>query len=154
MASTLSTKALEIALTQEGNHENPKGSNWGHPVQDYLASVGINFPAAWCAAFCHWCFDQAAKELGVKNPIYKTGGVIAQLMHSKKYLAKPPQAGDLGIMEFSGGKGHMFFVVDANPKIGTITTLEGNSNDDGSREGWEVVKRTRRIDTIHAFLRF
>ena len=151
---TLASKALEIALTQEGNHEEPKGSNSGPMVNQYLASVGLGPGYSWCMAFVYWCFNQAAQEMGVKNPLKKTGGVIAQLMASKKYLAKPPKPGDVGIMEFGGGKGHTFIVVDYDPKTGYISTIEGNTDDSGGREGWEVARRRRRVDSIHAFLRF
>lgn len=57
---TLQQQALKIAITQLGQHENPLGSNWGKPVQDYLKAVGIGFPASWCMAFVYWCFEQAA----------------------------------------------------------------------------------------------
>jgi len=47
----LSSKALEVAKTQLGVEESPRGSNWGFSVQVYLKSVGITFPASWCMAF-------------------------------------------------------------------------------------------------------
>lgn len=77
-AKTLKSTAWQIAASQLGSAEVPKGSNWGPAVEKYLKSVGINFPAAWCMAFVYWCTDQAAKEMGVPNPLIKTGGVMAQ----------------------------------------------------------------------------
>ena len=66
MSSKLSLVALEIAITQIGNKEVPKGSNWGHPVQDYLARVGVDFPASWCMAFVYWSFDEASLRIQVQ----------------------------------------------------------------------------------------
>lgn len=74
--SQLSDKALQIAITQIGNEEIPRGSNWGEHVQKYLHSVGIDFPASWCMSFVYWCFKEAANEIGTITPLIKTGGVL------------------------------------------------------------------------------
>ena len=68
----LQQQALKVAISQLGQHENPLGSNWGKPVQDYLKSVNISFPASWCMAFVYWCFEQT----GQSNPLVRTGGVL------------------------------------------------------------------------------
>jgi len=39
-------KHIEIAITQIGVEENPRGSNWGKDIKKYLNSVGIDFPAS------------------------------------------------------------------------------------------------------------
>ena len=57
---SLGKQAVSVAIKQVGAKENPLGSNWGKPIQDYLKSVGINFPASWCMAFVYWCFEQIA----------------------------------------------------------------------------------------------
>ena len=100
----LGKQALKTAVTQIGKTENPLGSNWGVPVKDYLASVGINFPASWCMAFVYWCFEQVANK---QNPLIKTGGVLnAWNTADKKYKIKEPQPGDIFIMDFGKGLGH------------------------------------------------
>jgi len=42
---------INQSLLYLGTVEKPKGSNWGKEVQEMLKSVGINFPAPWCAAY-------------------------------------------------------------------------------------------------------
>jgi surface antigen len=148
----ISIKALGVAETQIGKHEDPKGSNWGHPVQDYLLSVGITFPAAWCMAFVYWCFKQVGNDQSYRNPLYKTGGVMVQWSVSAKYRVKDPQPGDVFIMSFDGGKGHTGFVESVSKD--TITTVEGNTDGDGGREGWIVARRTRKRSSILGYLRF
>ena len=69
---------IKIAQSQIGLQEIPKGSNWGEHVKKYLNSVGITFPASWCMAFVYWCYRESARELGQINPLFKTGGVLAQ----------------------------------------------------------------------------
>ncbi len=149
--------ALENAITQIGQQENPKGSNWGHPVQDYLASVGIGFPASWCMAFLYWCFDHAANSLGQENPLFKTGGVLAQWNNRKEnrlaldYHDLEP--GDIFIMDYGRGLGHTGIIETIDGE--NLHTIEGNTNDTGSREGIEVCRKIRLRSKINkGYLRF
>lgn len=152
--TSISKVALQIAQSQLGIKEIPLGSNAGPDVEKYLKRVGLGKGYPWCMAFAYWCVDEAAKKLVVPNPLLKTGGVIAQLNAQKAKVVKVPQAGDLFIIEFSGGNGHIGFVLEV--KGDRILTIEGNSNDDGSREGYEVCHKPngRLISSIHAFIRF
>lgn len=152
----LREKALEIAISQIGNEEHPRGSNWGEPVKTYLKSVSITFPAAWCMAFVYWCFNEAAKHYMIANPMHKTGGVLAQYKYRKAYAISAPHLpapGDVFIMDYGGGLGHTGIVEKVNSD-GTLNTIEGNTNDTGSREGYEVCRKIRPIGKIKAFLRF
>jgi hypothetical protein len=151
-------KPLNFAIAEIGKQEIPKGSNWGPDVQKYLKSVGINFPASWCMAFVYWCFEEWENITGIPNPLIKTGGVLAewnQIPAKFKMPApfvNPPLPGDVFIMDFGKGLGHTGFVesVDAD---GTLHTIEGNTNDTGSREGFEVCRRTRHQSLMKGFIR-
>jgi CHAP domain len=149
------SKMLEVAQSQMGLQEIPKGSNWGKHVQKYLASVNIDFAASWCMAFVYWCANEAASQLAVKNPLIKTGGVLRQWNEiDPKYKVKgTPQPGDIFIMDFGKGMGHTGFVTKVYE--GRVETIEGNSNDDGSREGYEVCSKPngRPIGSIKGFIR-
>jgi len=146
-------KILQIAISQLGIQENPKGSNWGQDVAKYLSSVNINFPASWCMAFVYWCYRQASIELGQINPLFRTGGVLSQWNKTNtKFRRTQPQKGDIFIMDFGGGLGHTGMVLEV--KGDKIVTIEGNSNDEGSREGFEVCKRERSIKSIKGFIRY
>lgn len=143
-------KHLEIARGELGKAEVPNGSNWGPHVQKYLASVGITFPASWCMAFVYWCAKSAypnQDEGGLK----RTGGVLDQWNSRPALRVKTPQPGDIFIMDFGKGLGHTGIVEQV---LGDkILTIEGNTNDEGSREGYEVAKRTRNISSCKGFLR-
>jgi len=137
---------LQIAQSYIGKEEVPRGSNWGAFVQTCLASVGIAFPAAWCQAFVY----RVLKEGGVKS--HRTGGCLECWRNSpNKLLAKDATPenvlpGYQFIYDHGHGKGHTGFVESVLPK-GTMVTIEGNSNTDGSRDGYAVVRLKRR--TIH-----
>lgn len=155
--SILSDKAVEIAISQIGKEENPRGSNWGKtgdPVPQYLASVGIDFPAAWCMALMYWCFKGAAEALGVPNPLLKTGKVLAEWAGRPRNQVKVPAVGDLFVMDFGHELGHIGIIEKIDPD-GALHTIEGNTNTDGSREGYEVERKTRKQGgPIIGYLRF
>lgn len=150
-SSQLLKKVIEIAQSQIGLMEEPRGSNWGKHVKGYLNSVGLDFPAAWCAAFVYWCFEEACGELGRSNPAVKTAGVLDHWSRTKgkkisvgdasanPALVKP---GQVFIFSSGGGKGHTGLVESVIG--GFLVTIEGNTNEGGSREGIGVFRRNRR----------
>ncbi len=133
-------KHLEIAISQLGVEEAKGTPNWGKQVEQYLLSIGLKQAASWCMAFVFWC---AREAYGSSNKMVKTGGVLRQWqkVESKYKFVKDPQPGDIFIMDYGKGLGHTGFVesVEGN----TLHTIEGNTNDEGSREGYEVCRRTR-----------
>jgi peptidoglycan hydrolase-like protein with peptidoglycan-binding domain len=154
---TLLAKALEVAISQIGVREKPLGSNRGPQVDKYLKSVGLN-PAsghfAWCAAFVYWCYDQAATALGRANPVIKTAGVLDHWARAAQKginritttaaknnpsLVKP---GHIFIIDHGGTTGHTGMVERVSG--GKLVTIEGNTNDGGSREGIGVFRREAR----------
>jgi len=137
---------LDIAFSQLGVQEEPKGSNWGKDVKKYLNSVGINFPASWCMAFVYWCH----REAGL--PAIKTGGVMAAWNKGKQYRVIEPQPGDVFIMDYGKGLGHTGIIERVEGEI--LHTIEGNTNDTGSREGYEVCRKIRNVKKIKGYLRY
>lgn len=143
---------IQTAITQIGKEEVPRGSNWGTVDQpaviNYLKSVGITFPASWCMAFVYWCCKQAYPT----NPLVKTGGVMNQWNKiAPQFKHNTPLAGDIFIQDHGHGLGHTGFVESV---VGDeIFTIEGNTNDTGSREGYIVCRRVRKISSCIGFIR-
>ena len=149
---TLAETSLQVAQSQNGVTEKPKNSNAGPEVEIYLKSVGLGKGYAWCMAFVYWCVLQSSIKLNVVNPLKKTGGVLDQFNFCKKMIVKTPKPGYIFIMDFGHGVGHTGFVDKILPN-GQIQTIEGNTNDDGSREGYEVAIRIRKISQIAGFIK-
>ena len=150
-AHRLAQEALRIAGTQVGVREDPLGSNKGPMVNQYLASTGTPPGFFWCMAFVHWCFQQAATSLGVPNTFPRTAGCLvawqkaASFRITKQMAVADPTLvvpGSVFILDFGGGTGHTGFV-EASVG-GTLQTIEGNSNSDGSNNGIGVVRLNRR----------
>lgn len=141
-------KHIQQAVNQLGKEEVPRGSNWGYDVQKYLASVCINFPASWCAAFVYWC----VKSVYSDTKLPRTGGVLKMWNDApKSWKFTTPAVGDIFIMDFGKGLGHTGFVEKIEGD--TLHTIEGNTNDTGSREGYEVCRRIRKISACKGFIR-
>lgn len=150
---SLSATALKVAITQIGQEEKPQGSNWGIPVKTYLASVGINFPASWCMAFVYWCFNEAARQNKTGNTAIRTGGVLYAWNNApKERKSSKPSVGSVFIMDFGKGLGHTGFVEKFDSQY--IYTIEGNTNDNGSREGIKVCRRKRTLTSIKGYIQY
>src|SRR6266536_5116811 len=162
-SSVLFSQTLVTAGKEVGVREEPPGSNRGPRVDQYLRSVGLN-PAegsfAWCAAFIYFCFDQACMALSRKNPVIRTAGVLehwdlagARGVHrlsADECQAEPSlvQPGMIFIITTGGGHGHSGLLEEVRGMA--LTTIEGNTNEGGSREGIGVFRRTsRRISDMN-----
>lgn len=147
----LKEKAIEIAKTQLGVQEIPLNTNKGPQIKEYLKSVGLNEGFSWCMAYVYWCFKKASEELKIVNTAIKTAGVLdAWNKANIKIKSTTPQIGSVFIMDFGKGQGHTGIVESFDNLY--INTIEGNSNDEGSREGYEVCKRKRLRKTIKGYL--
>lgn len=162
-AAPLFQRVMAIAGGEVGVMEQPPGSNRGPKVDQYLTSVGLD-PAdgsfAWCAAFIYWCFRKASVELGVPNPAVKTAGALDvwRLAGAKGFRRITPGEavdrpavigpGMIFVLSTGGGHGHVGLIESVQGVV--LTTIEGNTNDGGSREGVGVFRRNgRRINGIN-----
>lgn len=150
--SPVCTEALTIAKTQLGVKELP--GNRGPKIKEYLKSVDLNEGNSWCAAFVYWCFQQASRNLNVPNPCYKTAGVLNHWNLTKGIKVKMPRTGDIFILDHGKGLGHTGMVKTVSEDKKTYTTVEGNSNTTGSREGTEVCSNNRKITDALGFIRY
>lgn len=158
--------ALKIAQAEQAAEvrEVRPPMNRGPRVDEYQTRTGLKLKTgadgfAWCACFLYWCFDEAAKKLSRKNPVIKTAGCqdhwnrarlaeISQITGTRA-TQNPDRVkpGMIFIMAFGGGAGHTGIVESVQG--GFITTIEGNSNNQGSRDGFGVFRLTRKVNSIN-----
>lgn len=131
---------VAVAQTQLGYQEGSNNNN------KYGAAFGNNY-APWCAYFISWC----AKEAGISDSIIHRQGVaspfsgyfnVPNTHSSGSYF---PQPGDLVFYgpNSNGDHYHVGLVETVNSSTGMITTIEGNTNGNGSSEGYIVYRHTR-----------
>ena len=164
-------KVIEVATNEIGVREEPPGSNKGRRVVEYQRAAGVDPGEPWCVAFLYFCFESAALSLGMRNPMddgdCKTGSVLdlwnrarragnTLVLLREQALDDPSQVipGMIFAISTGGGNGHVGLVVRVDGN--RLETIEGNTNDGGSREGIGVFRRTgRTIDRINrGFIKF
>jgi len=147
---------LKIALHHfEKYPREVGGNNMGPWVRHYMDGLqGEDYP--WCAGFITTCMQQAAGEMQISPALKKTyscDNIGNWAIANKKFIAG--SAADLTAVK----PGHFFLVrrtstdwthtgivVEMNSDY--CKTIEGNTNDEGSREGYEVCLRKRSFKNL------
>ena len=147
---------IEVANAQIGVKQSTRGSETGPMVDAYILSTGLKpgKSSYWCMAFVYWCAMKTCEERDINNNLPRTAhvktswnrskasgaGAIVERNDAKSTTVKPGM-----VFYISTGQttGHTGIVTKVSG--GTISTIEGNTNEGGSRNGYGVFARTRRI---------
>jgi hypothetical protein len=145
---------MVVAYARQHLKQHPReigGQNMGPWVRLYMdEKEGVDSP--WCAGFVSFILKQACGTLDVRLPLRTSVScdILAANAKAKGIFLKEPKTGD--IKKVTPGS---FFLQRKTPADWTHTgivvgvknsvflTIEGNTNDEGSREGYEVCSRTR-----------
>ena len=135
---------LRMAASQIGVKEKPTNRT------KYGRWYGMN-GQAWCAMFVSWVGAHSGVSLPRINSNRGFAAVVSARSFARKnnLLTKTPRVGSVFFIIGRNGKGHTGFVESINWARRTITTVEGNTNAGGSRNGDGVYRRTRKISTIN-----
>ena len=124
--------------------------NSGPEIDKWLARVHCKPGAPWCVAFA-WCMlDDACHTLNLTNPLRPVAGVFSLMdmaKASKAWSAEPGPGFIFGIDHGLDAQGHHIGHCGIVCEVAQLhlVTLEGNTNEVGSREGNAVALKTRRI---------
>jgi len=152
---------LVVAYARQHLAQHPLeegGQNSGPWVRLYTQGrEGTDWP--WCAGFATFCLSQACTSLGVAMPVPRTVSCDDMARHAGARLLPGPAPSQrsritpgsfflrlAGPGETRWKYAHTGIVVQAGPD--TFKTIEGNTNDDGSAEGYEVCARVRGYASI------
>lgn len=126
---------IGVAMTQVGYTEGPNN--------DTKYGDWIGFPnSPWCASFISWCAEQAdispwiLQRTALANPGSNPGFGIP-CYHGSNYT---PKRGDLFFKDDFSHVGIVYGIEGDE-----VLTIEANTNDDGSDEGYAVLLRRRKI---------
>lgn len=145
--STIRKAIIDTALSQVGVRELT-GNNDGKAVEKYLKVCKLGKGYAWCAAFCAWNYK-------VNGVITLTSAWAPSWFPAKKTIyirdklfIQTPQTADMFGIYFNNRIAHVGLVYVWGDKI--VKTIEGNTNEAGSREGDGVYIKRRLKKQIYA----
>ncbi len=143
----------EIYTSQIGVRE-ATGRNDGQEVEMYLQTVGLGKGFSWCSAFVAWSLNEAEipHKINAWSPTAENKNNF--IFRNKKFVDEPAP-GDVFTIWYNklNRIGHTGFYHD-NQNDFIIVTVEGNTNEAGSREGDGVYKKYRSLKTIHSISRW
>lgn len=131
---------LAVARPLVGQVED--GHNAGEFVEKVLSSVGLGAGHPWCAAFNYYVFREAGLASRVPksawSPDWVKGGQRRGRGHPADvfgiYFPSRGRVAHTGIVEVQHGP--------------WLTTIEGNTNEAGSREGDGVYRKKRSVNSV------
>jgi hypothetical protein len=149
---TLTDNIVSVAKSYIGQEEIRENQGFKDAnFEKKMDSVGWYKSAPWCAFLAKLIWQEAFVTLDVKGEaLVKKYGSGSALTSYHNYAESPefhvsqtPTIGSLVIWkEGNGPAGHAGIVVGI-PNATTVQTIEGNTNTDGSREGYIVAVKTR-----------
>lgn len=168
-----------IGLKFVGRHEFPKGSNSGPDLQEFFDADDYDPNGAkpgdtgyaWCASYgCRviqlamqsWLNMNPGKRLTFVRPTSASvfaweSWSLAQDNSTKTLKRNLNQInkttikrGDICLLSVS----HLVIATSNSDSAGNFNTVEGNTNEDGSREGWIVATRKRSYKSVRSVIRF
>jgi hypothetical protein len=158
----LAPELVRIATAEIGVEE-VNGSNRGPRVDEYKAATWLDPSKGWpwCAAFVCWVVREAMEATGQRYTFDRprTAGAWDFENWSRKqddstWTKRPHdgdiQAGDIVIFTFS----HIGIATSAPDAGGWVSTVEGNTDAAGSREGGGVYRKRRHVSKIRSRIRF
>jgi len=160
--SEIIAKAVEskIGTREEGGENKGKDlqpffdSDWYDPNGSKAGDDGY----AWCAAFVCWAVKEASSKIDIAFSLPRTPRAWgfedwAKAQGEKVDLKKPHlgdiNRGDIVIFKFS----HIGVAVSDLDSSEFFSTVEGNTNSKGSREGDGVYRKLRHASEIRSRIR-
>lgn len=132
----IQTYTAEIGVREATGH------NDGDQVEKYLQSTGLSKGNAWCAAFVNW----VNRHCNVSGP--RAAAAWSPVWFPSYRITKDPQPGDVFGIYFPQ-KGRIAHVGFIDQWGNQVRTVEGNTNEAGSREGDGVYKKIRLARQIN-----
>lgn len=156
VAGSKTLRQLVVAYAEQHLARHPRevgGQNRGPWVRLYMK--GQEGPAwPWCAGFATFILKQASDTLGVPAPLPQIFGCdsVAGLADTKGMLVRTKTAADFTRIQAGTlflvrkGEWHWQHIgIVAQVQGDAMVTIEGNTNDDGVPEGFEVCRRSRGL---------
>jgi len=152
-------KIVQIAQSYKGQEEIQPNLGFKDPIfWNKMKEVGFYRGASWCGFFVMLVlFEAYADEPNVLKYLKKycsasTHEMWANFRASKEVITgQIPKLGAVAVWEEgSGTNGHTGIVISVNPDGKHFTSMEGNTNGAGGREGFRVWENTHTLGLPHS----
>ena len=152
-----------VGFTEQG------GENRGQVVERFLSAVHQQPGQPWCAAFVYYVgfnahYDAESRTSSWPLPATASCEELARFAAARDALRSQPALGDVFLLYSPtlNRYAHTGIVVGVEPPrpgirdVHICTTIEGNTNDNGSRDGIATLRkpRTFREADGHKFIRW
>jgi len=148
------SKVVDVALKYVGQKEKINNSGFNdYEFEDRMEKVGWKQGQAWCAYFTELVYKEAFPERFNELDKLFSGGAVAtynNFFNSPNFICNDkPEPGAIVIWQYYKNSvphwsGHAGIVKEVFEK--EFSTIEGNTNSEGGREGIEVSEKLRMID--------
>ncbi len=140
--SQLNNLFIEIASKYIGVTEQPVGSNRGPLIDRWNTNAHAPLGSFWCASFVSAVAMEWEAQSGKDWPLCISADCDVWLANARKNkcISAKGRPGDI-VLLVSGNDAYHIGVVTGYSEAGTLMSVEGNSNNDGSRNGYMVAKR-------------
>jgi CHAP domain len=144
---------VETALKYIGQTEKPGNAGFNDAeFEAKMKAVGFDKGHAWCAYFCELVAKEARPEKFKEfDKLFSASAVktFENFRDAAYPISELPHPGNLAVWQMiKDGKpqwqGHIGIVVSVQPNGWIFEAVEGNTNDQGGREGYIVAKRIRK----------
>ena len=134
----------DVAKVQEyasHNNHGPEIDAWCKVLKQ--GNGGI----PWCGIFVSICLRLAGYWGRIPSNPASTHSWASWAKQTGRALpaGSKPRRGDIFVLLFTPTTGHMGVCLQDKDGDGLTDTIEGNSNDDGSRDGYKVTRHDRKL---------
>lgn len=144
--ASLAERTVHLARAYQRLGVRETTANWGPWVKLYLATAGLFSPAPWCAAFVYHVLLESGADPKRLWKLPASTWSLATWAKANSRLHSVGKRGDLFV--WSSGRGHCGIVVKRDGLA--YTTIEGNTDRKGGREGDGVYERERTVALLKA----
>lgn len=131
--------------------EEPINSNKGTEVSYWLVQAGSQPGEPWCAAYVS---QMGLQSLGAAWPVPRLAFVqsIVDWATKRNLLTLTPSPGDLMVVYYDNLQRFAHIGVVETVQTTGFTTWEGNTNTDGSRDGYGVFHKVHSFGPRYKFI--
>lgn len=143
---------IQVAKGYIGQQEKPGNKGFVDPsLEKKMRAIGWQTGWAWCALFCKLVYSEAYAGSAQASKILKFFSPMAtacfrQAQSQGFKTSTVPVPGAVAVWKHGNGpSGHAGIVVQVLNST-KFKSVEGNTNDQGGREGIEVAEKVRTVD--------